>query len=653
MDHYKKAIDTHDVISFDIFDTLLVRVVAAPADAFSVAHELFNQESDYVFQEDFRPLRLQAERNARLNKVTADVTLEDIYRHFSILRPDLHQEFVDTLREFELKAEGLLLVRNYIAELYSYAKQKGKKVAIVSDMYLPKKAIEGYLQANGIEAWDLLIVSCEDHVSKASGTAYVALKEAFPSKKIVHFGDNYHDDIVTAKWHGIHAEHVRSNAQLARDTAILPRVHTILEAREVVKQTVYLGQVQQSIVDALVINDAAKDPYNIDRLIGFGVLGPLLVGFSQWLHESLVGDGCDKVLFLARDGNIMHKAYNSLYDKQAIANEYIFGSRRALVFPSLRVLTGEDIRTFAQLDRGASLSSTLETFNLSKKDPRVQKAAKASGVDLRDDYVDSTNAHKIEAFLLGVKDDILESARQERQTVLRYLNHVGFDKSQKVAVCDIGWNGSVRTVLENYIGREVPGYYLGLRNVEKTVHAGNKIQGYFDARKDFDWREFAPVVAGGVEVIEFLFSNPDQGPIKKIVETSNGTFEAPQGAHDFPEDRRTMIRDVQASALEFIEQYKLAVKPLPRSLWQLDRHSGLSNIITLIDTPSEPVARAIGESPYATSVGSKPELIGAPTRSNFYYRTHFRSLKKEWGQSFWGQGFKVNARARGLKRHRL
>ena len=114
-----------------------------------------------------------------------------------------------------------------------------------------------------------------------------------------------------------------------------------------------------------------------------------------------------------------------------------------------------------------------------------------------------------------------------------------------------------------------------------------------------------------------------------------------------------MIRRIQSSALEFIRQYQSVEAVLPRSLWLLDRHAGFSNVVNMIHDPTSATASLFGLSPYATSVGSRPELIGAPVMSNLYYRTHFRALKREWERSFRGQGFKKNAIDRGLKHHGL
>ena len=654
MQDYYTQIDKHDVISFDVFDTLLSRTVIAPVDVFTVAQELLNQEGLFTLQDDFRPLRIKAERDARLSKVSADVTIDDIYSQLRVLLPDYPADIVDALKEFEIKAEKAVLVRGRAAPLYEYAKKAGKKIAIVSDMYLPKRVIKASLDQNGIEDIDYFLVSCEDHLSKASGTAFIALRDAFPEASVLHIGDNYHDDITMARQHGVNAIHIQSAIEVLKNRGILNRMYGVWERRLQAPETAYLGQVTQSIVDAVVANYITTHEVDVEESIGFAVLGPLLLGFSQWLHESLKDDSCDKVLFLARDGNIIHKAYNLVFGEHAVANEYIYGSRRALVFPGMRVLSGEDITTFAQLYRGASLDATLKTFNLDKKSPEVVRAAKSAGVNLRNDTVDSSSAVNVESMLLLLKDVILETAERERDTVLEYLDSVGFgNPASRVAVCDIGWNGSVRTVIENYVGREVPGYYLGLRNVEKTQLVGDKIKGYFDARKEFDWREFAPVVAGGVEVIEFLFSNPDQGPIKRIDKVKDGTFIAPEGPHDFPEERRQMIRRIQSSALEFIRQYQSVEAVLPRSLWLLDRHAGFSNVVNMIHDPTSATASLVGLSPYATSVGSRPELIGAPVMSNLYYRTHFRALKREWERSFWGQGFKKNAIDRGLKHHGL
>lgn len=47
--------------------------------------------------------------------------------------------------------------------------------------------------------------------------------------------------------------------------------------------------------------------------IGYQCLGPLLVGFCQLLKSKRESEHLDKLLFFARDGFIMQKAYNILY----------------------------------------------------------------------------------------------------------------------------------------------------------------------------------------------------------------------------------------------------------------------------------------------------------------------------------------------------
>ena len=117
-----KSIDKHKIISFDIFDTLLLRPYVRPIDLF------LHMESHYK-SENFAIARIQAEEDARKNLDKNEITLDDIY------------EFIGArynhLKQFEIEWETKILQINpEIKEIYDYAIKKNKKVIIVSDMYL-------------------------------------------------------------------------------------------------------------------------------------------------------------------------------------------------------------------------------------------------------------------------------------------------------------------------------------------------------------------------------------------------------------------------------------------------------------------------------------------------------------------------------------
>ena len=64
----------YDVISFDIFDTLLSRRLAKPQDVFSLMESFLSTQKKWVnwpdLVDNFTVLRVKAEETARYNKVT-------------------------------------------------------------------------------------------------------------------------------------------------------------------------------------------------------------------------------------------------------------------------------------------------------------------------------------------------------------------------------------------------------------------------------------------------------------------------------------------------------------------------------------------------------------------------------------------------------
>lgn len=127
-----KKIEEYDVVSFDIFDTLLKRNVKKPTDVFKYMEKKYNREG--FFNE-----RIEAEKRARANN-KIEVTLKDIYEEMPF---DFSKE--------ELETESELLIQNdWIISVYKKAVQS-KIVIITSDMYLPEEFIIQILKREKIE----------------------------------------------------------------------------------------------------------------------------------------------------------------------------------------------------------------------------------------------------------------------------------------------------------------------------------------------------------------------------------------------------------------------------------------------------------------------------------------------------------------------
>lgn len=196
---YKREIKCHEVISFDIFDTLLYRIVNRPTDVF----RLMEPSVDEIFgMQDFCAKRIAAEKAARRLSEEEEITLADIYSAFKVS----HEE-AGALAQCECKTELAVLRRDSImAELLSYSVAIGKKVLIISDMYQSEKFLRAALSQAGIYEYDALYVSSAEKVAKVTGKLFrtVAKKERITDyKQWLHIGNDFYSDYVIPKALGL------------------------------------------------------------------------------------------------------------------------------------------------------------------------------------------------------------------------------------------------------------------------------------------------------------------------------------------------------------------------------------------------------------------------------------------------------------------
>ena len=136
----------YKAVAFDIFDTLLKRDCARPADLFALM-ELTHQAPS-----GFAQKRLQAEANVR-QSLDREVTLAEIYA-------DPALQGVDPAAE--CAAELAAIVPNRpVSQAAKACHARGQRVYAVSDMYLPKAQVEAMLQKCGLDFLDGVFVSCE------------------------------------------------------------------------------------------------------------------------------------------------------------------------------------------------------------------------------------------------------------------------------------------------------------------------------------------------------------------------------------------------------------------------------------------------------------------------------------------------------------
>lgn len=178
----KQLIDEYDIISFDIFDTLLKRPYDRPTDLF---YDIEMKERIPGFAVN----RINAEKEARDRySECEDITLKQIYQEVQ----EKYKPFMEKELKYELeKTEA----NDIVLPIFKYAVKRQKQIIIISDMYLHSSFLKKMLEINGIVGFSKLYVSSETMKTKTSGNMYAhVLRNIQKGKKVLHIGDNLYSD---------------------------------------------------------------------------------------------------------------------------------------------------------------------------------------------------------------------------------------------------------------------------------------------------------------------------------------------------------------------------------------------------------------------------------------------------------------------------
>ena len=205
-----------DLISFDVFDTVLLRGIKPEIARFRdigrlQAAALARQGHDRTAQEVFFA-RLYAHRVEYLTAPDVgggrEGRLDHIVGHMTRLLA-LPPEEAAVLSEAELAYEISAVRQNRcLLATIRTARDLGKRVIAVSDMYLSASDIVRMLDCHlGPGCFDAVYVSSEFGCTKHAGSLYplVAAAEGCDPKRILHVGDNFQADGESALRYGFQA----------------------------------------------------------------------------------------------------------------------------------------------------------------------------------------------------------------------------------------------------------------------------------------------------------------------------------------------------------------------------------------------------------------------------------------------------------------
>ena len=299
----KPKIDKHEIISFDVFDTLLLRPYVKPTDLFLHLEKLEETQG-------FAKARIEAEQKARkIHSDVEDITLDEIYA-------EIADEYRN-LKSKEMDLEQQVLQPNpEMKEVFDYAKKQGKKIIIISDMYLPAKFLTDILHKKGFDGFEKLYVSCEYRKTKHTGSLYkLAIDDLRASANdIFHIGDNPDSD--------------KQKAEKLKISAYLyPKMIEQIFA-ENKRAKIFYDKNSNNLETSVILGMLTLNPCssNYWQDFGYKYAGPVILGYMQWLEKQLKKDKISEVMFVARDGYTLEKVFNLVKTKN-FKTHYFYAPR--------------------------------------------------------------------------------------------------------------------------------------------------------------------------------------------------------------------------------------------------------------------------------------------------------------------------------------
>lgn len=503
LSHIYQCIREFSIVSFDVFDTLLLRNVINPTDVFRLVElEYYCLYSKKI---PFLKIRVEAEEKARRQANKEDIHLDDIY---NIIRRHLGDE-AEEFKRLEFELEKKILVANpEIKPLFDMARELNKKIYIISDMYLPSQWIGEILDMNGIRGYDRLFVSGELNLTKSTGSMYEYIRKSesiSDSERWFHIGDNAHSDYFKARKHGIESYHYIKPTERFE----IGPIHAVGD----------------SIIRALQINgQIANQHMEYWYRFGWEVVGPLYTGLMFWLADHLRGK--DNIYFLSRDGYLPYRLYNMLrkFDADLPEGRYLYASRRAIIYPHLPFEDREhalDILTAHNPALGQKLTVKDIFANLELNPDNYEYQLEKCGISV-DTIVTEKSIGQVHQLLESIWDDITRSLYAEGDLLRQYFEDNDILKYDTLYIFDIGWRGSTHLALQRLLEKPVHGYYFGTtKNIFEEIR--ERSYGYaFERGKPAKLKKR---IFEHIMMYELVFSAPEGSLIRFVKDDSSGRIQ--------------------------------------------------------------------------------------------------------------------------------
>lgn len=429
----------HEVISFDIFDTLVMRKVLQPIDVFELVEDRATKRGISIT--GFKALRIKAQSETK----TPNANIFEIYitlQKICAIADDIR----DKLLQLEIEIEKQVLIqRKKVVQIMRKALELNKKVYLISDMYLPGKIIEEMLNDLGIGGFSKIFVSCDYRISKWEGL-YETFRKEVKASSYLHIGDHKVGDGFCAKKQGL-------------DSFCIKKAMDMLDISSYAIIQSYLTNINERSLIGLFIAKAFNNPFALYKTkgrlkvdeasdLGYLFVAPLLTTYMFWLLKELRRANYEGILFCARDGFLIQKLYNIVKNELNIheipEGTYLYISREVALKSSVQ--NDRDIWWLCILPYKDRIDKVLlEKFELPH--------------NALPPYTSEKYQNTVE-YGLAHKDVIFKKSEEMCKNYCEYIKKLGLKPGKKYAFFDLVASGTSQKCLTKIYPIELKGLYL-------------------------------------------------------------------------------------------------------------------------------------------------------------------------------------------------
>lgn len=548
-----------DVVSFDLFDTLITRKVYAYTDVFELVDLRLREKGICI--PDFAKLRLYAEKE--LSKDNAP-RLEDIYK---FVLKSIGGSFITAselaVMEWEIDL-SVMRARDAVCNIFRRFTSEGKQIVITTDTYYSDAQIGRILKCFNITGANRILVSSEHGTSKTQ-RLYETLTREYPLKKILHIGDDELADMEKAAQYGIETYRVYSGMDLFSALGGLGIEDDLNTLSDRVKAGMFIADMFNT--PFWFEDEERKLAVDSAFRIGYLFCAPMITDFLLWMKKKAETEGYMQMLFCARDGYLPERLFKEI---SSYTNPIYFLSSRTAV-----------IRAGMENERDIKYVDSMKYFGT------PEGFLKARFGIIVDD-INSINREK----------EILRKAGIQREYYKKYIEKLDI-QDLPIAMFDFVAKGTTQMYLQKLFSNPLKGFYFLQLESEFMADKGLDIESFYSEQEKDD-----SAIFDNYYILETILTSP----YPQLEE-----FDA-NGNPVFAEETRTdqdirCFEQAQRGITAYFEEY-LAILPDAARIENKKLDEKLLSLINKIMIKAEDFLALTVEDPFFGRMTDIKDVIG-------------------------------------------